>query len=137
MSIQNGSLVLIKIGDGATLENFTTLGGLMNCEISVQQPLLEKNTLESGAFRQALSSAGHRSIRISGEGLFTDSVAEAALRAQSLAGSAVNYEFVFASGAKFRGAFMVTRYERSGNYETPESYAVTLESAGAITYSAS
>lgn len=137
MSARKGSLVLIKVGNGATTETFSTIGGIMVSHMLLNQTLLEANTLESQDYRRLLSGAGLKFMRITGSGIFTDAASEELLRGYAFAGSSNNYRFIFASGAYCAGPFIISRYERRGDYDQEEIYALTLESAGIVTYSAS
>jgi TP901-1 family phage major tail protein len=134
MTIQNGALVLIKIGNGAMPEVFTTIGGLHTSGMKLENQILNATNVESGAWKQLLGSAGIASLSISGSGLFTDSAAEATLMNYALAGSVNNYQFIFANGDMLSGPFLVTSYERSGDYGAEEIYSLALESAGTVTF---
>ncbi len=136
MPTQNGSLVLIKIGDGAMSETFTTIGGLRTSRMELNNQALDASNVDSGAWRQLLSSAGIRTMTISGTGLFTDAASEETLRGYAFAGSVHNYRLIFANGDRIDGAFLVASYERSGNENSEEIYALTLVSAGTITFTA-
>ncbi len=137
MARQDGTNLVIKIGDGGSPENFTTLGGLLLNGMSLSNNQVEIPAVNSGsAWRQILMAAGRQWVRISGSGEFEDSTAEETLRGYAFAGSVNNYELLFANGDKLSGAFIVSRYEREGNAGTPESYNLTLESAGDITFTA-
>lgn len=134
MPAQKGALVLIKVGNGGGPETFATLGGLRTSRMILNSQSLDATNMESGAWRQLLANAGIRSVSISGTGIFTDVASEETLRGYAFAHSANNYQFIFASGDYLTGPFQVTRYERSGNHDEEETYALTLESAGNIIY---
>ena len=134
MSAFSGALVLIKIGDGEVSESFTTIGGLRVCAMGVNSQMLNSSTIGSGAWRSALDGAGMRAMSISGNGIFTDSAAEETLRTQAFSNGVKNYRFVFGNGDSVTGAFFVTAYQRSGAYDGEETYSLTLQSAGAISF---
>jgi len=134
MTAQNGALVLIKAGNGGSPEVFTTIGGLQVNEMLLNCHALNATNLESGAWQQLLGSAGNLSLHISGNGLFTNSTSEETVRGNAFSGSANNYEFVFANGNYVTGPFMITTYQRSGQYDSEEIYALTMESAGTINF---
>lgn len=137
MTAQNGALVLIKAGNGASPEVFTTIGGLRTSQITLNNHALDTTNVESGAWKQLLGSAGISSMTIAGSGLFSNSASEETLRGYAFAASVNNYQFAFANGNYVSGAFMVTAYERSGNYDGEEQYSLTLESAGTIAFATS
>lgn len=134
MSAQKGSLVLIKVGSGGEPEVFTTIGGLRTSRMLLNNQSIDTSNRDSGIWRQLLSNAGIRSISIGGTGIFTDATSEETLRGYAFAGTVNNYQFIFANGDYISGAFQVTNYERSGNYDGEEIYAITIESAGNITF---
>jgi TP901-1 family phage major tail protein len=137
MTAMKGSLVLLKAGDGATpTEAFTTLGGLQVTRMVVQNRPVASDTLESGAWRSLAGGAGLKQALIEGHGIFTNAASEDIVRANALAGSVNNYKLAFPNGSIVSGAFIVAAYAREGDVEQAEAYAITLESAGAISYSA-
>lgn len=134
MAAQKGSLVLIKVGNGGGPETFTTIGGLRTSKLVLNNQVVDTTNKDSGAWRQLLSGAGIRSMSISGSGVFTDSAAEETVRGYAFSNSINNYKFFFANGNTVTGAFQVTSYERAGNHDGEETYSLTLESAGSVTY---
>ncbi len=135
MTAYNGSLVLLKIGDGAMPESFSTIGGLQMTEFVIANHSIAADALGGDAWRSFAVSGG-RYLTISGEGIFTDNAAEQALRAHALEGGICNYELCFGNGDKLAGAFIAARYGRSGEYGNEERYSLTLESAGMVSYEA-
>jgi predicted secreted protein len=135
MTANPGSDVVIQIGDGATPETFTTLGGLQLAALTVNQQALDAGNVSTGAWRIVPDGAGERSVTISGTGIFTGSAGEGTLRANAFSGANRNYTFVFGGGS-LSGPFLITRYERAGNLADAEAYAVTFASAGPLQFTA-
>ena len=133
MAAQKGALVLIKVGNGGGPETFTTVGGLRTTRLVLNNQLVDTTNKDSGGWRALLSGAGIRSITLSGAGIFTDSASEETVRGYAFTNSINNYEFYFGGNDKLAGAFQITSYERSGNHDGEETYAVTFESAGSVT----
>ena len=79
-----------------------------------------------------LSGAGVRSVSVSASGIFLGSAAEAALRANALAGLVDAYELSFEDGEKLRGRFLVQKLDYAGDFNGERNYAVVLESSGAV-----
>jgi TP901-1 family phage major tail protein len=134
MSIQKGSLVLIKIGDGNVTETFSTIGGLRASRIVLNNQVVQSDTLTSGIWRQALPNAGVRTLTISGSGIFSDAASEEMLRGYAFGGTVNNYRFIFANGDYIAGPFIITSYERGGNQDSEETYSITLASAGTLAF---
>lgn len=136
MVAQKGSLLLLKVGDGGDPESFTTVGGMRTTSLTHNNQSIDTTNKDSGAWRQLLDGAGIRSISISGAGVFTDSTAEETVRGLAMSNSINNYQLNFGNGDVLTGAFQITSYGRSGNYNDEESYTITLASAGTITFTA-
>jgi len=135
MPTQQGWAMLLKIGNAGTpTEIFTTIGGLRAKRVKLQQALLPANTLESGPWRTLPGGGALSALTIDAEGYFADSTAEESLRGVAFAGSIRNFKCVFGNGDSISGPFLVAAYERSGQTDTQEDYAITLESAGQITF---
>jgi len=134
MTALNGSLVLIKVGNGGSPEVFTTIGGLRASGLVLNNHMLDTTSTESGTWRQLLSGAGIHAMHISGSGMFTDAASEETVRGYAFASTVNNYRFIFANGDTVAGPFLLTSYERSGDYGSEEIYSLALESAGSITF---
>lgn len=135
MTAQKGSLVLLKIGNGQPSEGFTTIGGMRTTKLVLNNQMVDATNKDSGAWRSLLSGAGIRSVVISGNGIFTDTASEELLRNVAFANQVRNYKLTFGNGSVLIGPFQVGGYERSGEYEAEETYALTLESAGVVAFS--
>lgn len=129
-----GAYVLIKIGDGAEPETYATIGGLATTQLRVNRRTVDASTVESGAFHALLSGAGLMDMQLSGSGVFIDSASEEQLRSKAFSGVAANYRLIFSNGDYCSGPFIVTRYDRLGDYDAEELYALTLRSAGTIAF---
>lgn len=134
MARQDGTYMILKVGDGGDPEEFTTLGGLTLTRLALDNGAVEIPRVDGGAWRQALSGAGRRRLRLSAQGEFENSAAEETLRGYAFGNVAHNYELHFANGDAASGAFQVAAYEREGGYGEPERYSVTLESAGEVDF---
>jgi TP901-1 family phage major tail protein len=136
MSAGKGSLVLIKIGNGGSPETFETIGGMRTTRMVINNQLLDSSNRESGPWRKLMGSAGIQSMTISGSGIFVDSNSEEAVRLCAFAASISNYKLYFANGDALTGAFYITSYQRSGEHDDSETYALVLSSAGPIEFTA-
>lgn len=135
MTAQKGSIVLLKVGDGATpTESFTTVGGLRTTSFTHNNQTVDTTNKDSGAWRELLDGAGTRSITISGSGVFTDAASEETVRGFAMNNQIKNYQMTFGNGDSMSGAFQITSYQRSGNYNNEETYSLSLASAGEITF---
>lgn len=132
MTAYAGETVQLRIGDGASpIESFTAIGGLQVNQLQLQRNAVEANDVADDGWRR-LAAGGIRSVRISGQGVFSDSAAEETLRAHAFAGTIANVELEFGNGDVVSGAFMITAYERRGDIAEAENFEVTLESSGTV-----
>lgn len=134
MVAQKGSLMLIKVGDGALVESFTTLGGLRATNLTLNQAVMDASCVGGSGWRQLMGAAGLRSVSIQGAGLFTDAVSEERARGYAFGGNAQNYRLYFGNGDYLQGAFIISMYARSGAFDSEELYAMRLESAGDVAF---
>jgi len=134
MSIYNGTLVLIKAGNGATPEVFTPIGGLRTSSMTLDNHVLDATNVESGVWRELMETVGISSVSMGGSGLFSDAASEEMVRGYAFAGTANNYQFIFANGDCLSGPFIITSYQRSGDYGGEEIYSLMLASSGTINF---
>lgn len=136
MAAQKGKELLVKIGDGATSETFTTVGGFRSNSMTLNEETVDiTNKSTSGQFRELLR-AGVKSMSVSGSGVFTDSASEESVRADFYGTTLTNYQVVVPGFGTFEGPFLVSSMGYGGDYNGEVTTDLTLESAGAITYTA-
>jgi TP901-1 family phage major tail protein len=133
MVAQKGSLMLVKVGNGAVPEVFTTIGGVRTSRIIVNNQMMDNSHIASGQWR-SLAAAGLKSLTIQGRGIFVDSASEETVRGLAFSSSVCNYQLYFAKGDYCTGAFYISQYERIADHDDVEQYAVTLMSAGPVSY---
>ena len=134
MAAQKGSAVLIKQTISGTP---TTIGGLRSSSITINDEMVDVTNKDSSNNRTLLAQAGVFSMSISGSGVFTDSAAEIAFRSAALnAATLQTFSFIIPDLGTYSGTFQVTSLEYAGEYNGEASYTFTLESSGAITFSA-
>ena len=139
MAAGKGSSFLLKDNSTGTP---ATMGGLRSTSMTINGEAVDITTKDSNAFissgndkaRDLLQGGGVRSRSITASRVFTDSSTENILRGFAFDGAIQNYDLVFSDGSKIAGAFLVTSYERAGEFNGEETYSVTLESSNTITY---
>lgn len=136
MAAQKGREFLVKAGDGATSEAFTTVASFRSNSITINDEIVDVTNKDSNGWRVLLANAGTKSATISGSGVFTDSATQIAEQAKLLAGTINNYELYFENGDKLAGAFQISSLEYAGDYNNEQTFSITYESSGAITYTA-
>lgn len=133
MPAEKGSAFLLKVGDGTPTPVYSTVAGLRTTQLSINGEGVIVTNKGSGGWRELLSGAGVRSVSVSGAGVFTGSAAETRIKANALSGVLDDYELSFESGERLRGKFLVARLDFAGDFNGERSYALALESSGAVT----
>ncbi len=136
MTAQKGSLFLLKAGDGGSPETFTTVGGLRSTRFTINNAAVDVTNKDSSGMRELLGGAGIQSMAVAGNGVFTDTAAEETMRANAAANTISNYQIVSGNGDMWQGAFLITSYERSGDFNGEEAFSLTLESSGPVSFTA-
>ena len=140
MAAQKGSALLLKIGatasGAASSDTYTTVGGLRSTSISLNQETVDITNKDSANAREMLADAGVESVSISGSGVFTDVASEETLRAAFAGADIPNFEVILPNFGTYQGKFQIASMEYSGEYNGEMTYSVTLESSGAVAYTA-
>lgn len=139
MAKQLGRTLLVKIGDGAGSEAFTTIAGLNSKSITINNSAIDVTTPDattpSGAlFAQSLN--GLKSVSVSGDGIFLDeSAQEGRLNTIAMQADPVaNFQLVVPDFGTYSGEFRVTSLEFGGETEGAATFSLSLESNGTVTY---
>lgn len=132
MPVEKGSAFLLKVGNGAAPVVYATVAGLRTTQMSINGESVVVTNKGSGGWRELLGGAGVRSVSVAGAGVFTGSAAETRLKGNALTGVLDDYELSFESGERLQGKFLISRLDYSGDFNGERSYALALESSGAV-----
>ena len=124
----------MKIGNGASPEVFTTIGGMRSTSISMNDEVVDITNKDSGRARAILAQAGVNSMTVSGSGVFADSASETTLESKFDNSTLDNYQFLVPDFGTYTGSFMLTSLEYAGEFNGEVTYSFTFESNGAITF---
>lgn len=129
------ALPLTTDGSGTLVEGFRMLGGLRATSFSINAEAIDVTHQGSAQWKTLLEGAGIKSVSISGSGVFEQDSSLARVRADILAQSLRNFRVIeHSSGDYFAGSFKMTSLERAGDYNNEQSWSLSLESSGEITY---
>jgi len=134
MAAQKGSALLMKIGNAASPEVFTTIGGMRSTSISMNDEIVDVTNKDSGRQRAILAQGGVVSMTVSGSGVFTDTASETTLESKFDQSSLTNYQFLVPDFGTYTGKFMLTTLEYAGEFNGEVTYSFTFESSGTITF---
>jgi TP901-1 family phage major tail protein len=137
MTAQRGKDILLKVGDGEEPEGFVSVAGLRARTISLNARTVDATDGDSaGRWRELLAGAGVRQASVSGAGIFRDAPSDALVREVFFSQAARSWRLVIPDFGVLQGPFLVAALEYAGEHEGEATWAMTLASAGEITFEA-
>lgn len=137
MAAQAGKDILLKISDGAATPTFHTVAGLRARTISLNARTIETTDSDSaGRWRELLAGAGVKSAAVSGSGVFRDAASDAQVRTSFFDQSARTWRLVIPDFGQLEGPFLVAALEYAGEHDGEAAFALSLASAGVVTFTA-
>lgn len=135
MAAQKGKDLLLKISDGAG--GFVSVAGLRTRRIAFNADAVDVTDAESaGRWRELLGGAGLRRASVSGTGIFKDQASDALLRQAFFDGLLRNWEIVIPGFGALSGPFQISNLDYRGEHSAEVTFDISLDSAGAISFSA-
>lgn len=132
-----GAQFLIQVELATAPGTFQSIGGIDSNSLSIAQESVDITDKQAMPWRTLLPGAGMTTMSLKGSGFVTGDAVFKQLMAQVINYSAqayYNFKLISACGDIFKGQFEVTALERSGDKNAAEKFSISLESAGAITY---
>jgi TP901-1 family phage major tail protein len=137
MSAQRGKDLLVKVGDGGAPENFTTVAGLRATTLSFNAQTVDVTNADSvDQWRELLAGAGVKSAAFSGSGVFKDAASDESLRAAFFNQATPNFQLVIPNFGTIGGAFQIASLQYEGPYDGEVKISLSLQSAGALSFTA-
>lgn len=137
MTPHPGKDILLKIGDGATPENFSTVAGLRTKSISLNAETVDVTHAESeGRWRELLSGAGVRAASVAGAGVFLNDEAAENVRSIFFNGAIRNWRLILPGFGEIVGAFQLVNLDYAGDHDGEATFSLSLASAGALQFQA-
>ena len=134
MAAQKGKDLLVKMHDGA---GFVTVAGLRSRRLAFNAESVDVTHAESaGRWRELLDGAGIKRASVSGRGLFKDASSDALMRQTFFDGAIRTFQIVIPDFGIVEGPFQLSALEFAGEHNGEVSYELSLESAGALTFTA-
>ena len=132
MAAQKGKDLLVKIHDGTS---FVTVAGLRTRRLAFNAETVDITHAEStNRWRELLEGAGVKRASIAGRGLFKDAATDALMRQVFFDGTLKSYQIVIPDFGAVEGAFQIVSLEFAGEHNGEVTYELSLESAGALTF---
>ena len=134
MTAQRGKDLLIKIGDGADPETFTTVAGLRATSLDFNAQSIDVTNSDSADMWRELLADGVKSATVAGSGVFKDAASDAALKSAFFNQTLNNYQIVIPSFGTVAGPFKLTALQYDGPYDGELKISLSLASAGALSF---
>jgi TP901-1 family phage major tail protein len=136
MAAQKGKDLLLKV-DTTGAGVYVTVAGLRARGLSISAETVEiTNTESPGQWRELLSGAGVKAARITGSGVFKDDASDETIRDYAFNGTIRSWQVVVPDFGTIEGAFQITALDLSGRHDAEMTFEISLESAGALTFTA-
>jgi len=136
MTAQRGKDLLLKIGDGASPENFVTVAGLRATTLAFNATSIDVTNADSTDGWRELLADGVKSASLSGSGVFKDAASDTAMRNAFFNATSANWQVVIPSFGTVTGPFKLTALQYDGPYDGELKVSLTLASAGALSFTA-
>jgi TP901-1 family phage major tail protein len=134
MGAQKGKDMLIRLDAGS---GFETVAGLRATRFALNAGAADATSADApGRWRQLLAGAGVQSASVVGRGVFKDAASDAALRQTFFDGATPVFQLVVPDFGTIEGPFLVSGLEYAGEHDGEATYEISLDSAGALSWSA-
>jgi TP901-1 family phage major tail protein len=135
MAAQKGKDLLLKIDDGTG--TFVTVAGLRTRRLALNADTVDATDAESvGRWRELLGGAGVKRASVSGTGVFKDQASDALLRQVFFDGLIRGWQIVVPDFGVIAGPFQISSLDYRGEHAAEVTFDLSLESAGALTFTA-
>ncbi len=136
MAAQKGKDLLLKV-DSDGLGTFTTIAGLRARSLAFGTSTVDITHTESvNEWRELLAGAGTKTARLTGSGIFKDAVSDETVRGYFFNSTIRDWQIIIPDFGTVQGAFQISALEFSGQHDNELGFSITMESAGALTFTA-
>lgn len=134
MAAQQGRALLLKVdADGAG--NFVAVAGLRSKGLTLNAQLVDVTNADSvGAWRELLAGAGVKSARVQGQGIFKDQAVDESVRGLFFNAARRAWQVIVPDFGVIEGPFQIAALDYAGEHDGEVSFSLTLESAGALSF---
>lgn len=131
-----GFQFIFQVADPAVSPTvFTTVGGLRNTRLTINNNPADISNAASAGFREFLPEGGVQDFQLAADGVFDSSGAAARRVFQAAVNrTLIEGRVISGHGDSFTGNFVVQSCERSGPYQDAEQYSIQLQGSGQIVY---
>ena len=135
MAAQKGKDLLLKLDDGTGTNTFITVAGLRTQRFSLTTDKVDATSADSpGRWRELLAGAGVLRASITGAGIFKDADSDALMQQNFFNGIVGNWQVVVPAYGTIQGPFLISTLDYRGEQAAEVTFDISLESAGALTF---
>lgn len=128
-----GRLWVLKAGDGASPEVFTTVAKLTSTTLNISQAVVEQTSKDDAPNRQLLANTGIRSFSAEIAGFWDGGTTQEAMDTKLRAGTINSFQLTDGTNT-YAGEMQVTAFSLTGGVDDVVTFTATLEGTGTITY---
>ncbi len=137
MAQQVGRSLLIKRGDGASPEQFTTVCGFKARTFQINNNIVDVSVPDcvtpSGKVPEA-SVYGVQGLQFSGSGFFDNDAVGLAIAAAAFNQTAGNYQVIVPGVGTYAGSFLIENFQWSGEMQGNMEFEATFRLTGTGTF---
>ena len=134
MSAQKGKDVLLKVDNAGSL---ITIAGLRTRRLTFNAQSVDvTNSESSGRWRELLEGVGVRHASINGTGVFKDEASDVYARQLFFDGSIKTWQVIIPAFGTISGLFQMVSLDYRGDHSGEVTFDISMESAGALTFTA-
>ncbi len=123
-----GALFLLEVEIDSV---FTVLAAMRTTTMTVNNETVDV-TSKGDLQRELLENCGIQSVSLKASGCISDATSYAKISYAANTGTLLNCKINSNNGETFSGAFIISGFETSGEYNKDGLYSITLESAGSF-----
>lgn len=131
---RTGRTLLIADGTGV---GATVIAAMRQTHFTISGTAVDvTDKSSSGQYRELLAAAGVVSVTVGAKGILSGSAQTQTLVNRALNRSIDSYRITFDNGDTLEGPFQLVQFEASGDYNNEQTYQLSFESGGALTFTA-
>ncbi len=128
-----GQDFLLKLGNMADPEVFAVVGGMRSTAGSLNNEIIDVTNKDNMPWRTQIEG-GIKSMSASLSGVFNAQAQLNTMMTIFMSGAIRNYQLESGGGDVYEGAFKITKLDRAGEHGGEETYSITMESSGEVTF---
>lgn len=130
MAATKGKDIFVSDGVGG---GATPIVAQRSASMTIDGEAVDVTSRDDAGWRKLIAGAGVAKVSIKAEGIVDSAALQTTLMTRAMTMTVNPYTMTFANGDTLTGDFQLTQYEAKGEYNGTQTYAMTWESAGALT----